>query len=112
MSADAVGKVDVYKLGAGLDQPPGEQHALSVRMPAVGVAYFIRLLCEIKGVAHLRRVQHSKRSLVVSIQAAGTGGVVEQSRLLIDELLQLASRGQSLWIDVCRQAQLRQGKVL
>ena len=89
-STDALRVVDVHKLDARLDEPPRQQTALSVGGSSVAVADRLRFGRQVEGVAHLGRVQHAERLLVVSVQPARGGGVIEQLRLAIDELLHLA----------------------
>src|SRR5262249_13846083 len=91
LAADRVGEVDGDELGAGLDQAPGEQEALAVGVTAVGFAEQFRLGREVEGVAQARRVQHRNRGGGVIVQAPGGGGVVQQVRLVVDQLLQLAA---------------------
>src|SRR5690606_28956490 len=78
LAADAAVEVDINKSDAGLDEPPGEQAALTVGGSAVRVAHLLRFLREIKGVADLRRVEHADRLFVIRIEPAGLGRSLQQ----------------------------------
>ena len=106
-----VGEVDGDELHAGLDQPAGEQAALAVGVPAVGVAEPLRLGRQVERLAQTAARSASPapgRNSRRCPRAAAEWS--SRRRLLVDQLQQLAAVVEPLERQVRRQAQLRQRK--
>ena len=83
---------------------------MAVGRAPVSIAQWGWLGFEIEGFAELRGMEHGQRLVVVGIEAARGGRVVEQPRLRVNDLLQLAPRRESVEGEIGRQAQLGQAE--
>ena len=61
---------DVHQPHAGLDQPPGQQHALPPAVLAVALADFVRLVADLEGLARLARGQQAEGGLANVVEVA------------------------------------------
>ena len=111
LPADRVGEVDVDEPHARLDQPPGQQAALPVGVPAVGVAQLVGLLARgrtPRGRVSLLSIDRPARS---RRRCPGPRPSSPAAAIAVDQLLQLAAVLQPADRQAGGQAQLRQLEV-
>src|SRR5207244_357974 len=95
---DFAAPVDRNQTDAGLDQPPGQQQALPVLVPAVALPQSLWLAAQVEGSPRLLGGQQGQRPLPVAVQVEGGGLRRQMTQPAVEALSQRLAVREALWL--------------